>query len=549
MKRITIFLGALLLSFNLLAQFNDGIDALNSEMYPTAKLLFKTQFADSTKRPEACYYLGETYRLSGNKDSAAYYYELGMAGVNANPLCSVGKAGLIMSSDPTLAADLIKKAKSVKAYKKNAALYVAIAKAYAQNKQFDLAFETLNFAKDLNKKYTPIYIAEGDIFLKQNKPGDAAAKLETAIYYDENCKPAYLKVAQIYFSARNFEQSQQYLDRLRIVDAHFSPAVKLIGDIAYEKGKYAEVVAAYAEYLQSKEAVLDDQIRYAFALFFNKEYSKSIEQVNQLIPLYPTNLFLKRILAYNSYETENYAEGLTQMQDFLNKIDQSSIIYTDYKYYARLLFKNNQDSLSVINYKKAMELSTTPQEFYKEISSLYKKMKDYPNAILYLEKHINSAEAPLNSDYFNLGQYCYSAASVIDSAAIAADSTQADARKGLFTKADSLFGEVAVRTPESYLGYFWRARVNSNLDPETTMGLAKPYYEKVVELLEKQLVEQPEKNGKKEIIESYQYLGYFYFLKQDFENSKVYWNKILLVNPTHAMALQALEGIKEEEKK
>ena len=39
------------------------------------------------------------------------------------------------------------------------------------------------------------------------------------------------------------------------------------------------------------------------------------------------------------------------------------------------------------------------------------------------------------------------------------------------------------QAPDSYLGDMWRARTHSAMDPETTEGLAKPYYEKVVDVL------------------------------------------------------------------
>lgn len=49
--------------------------------------------------------------------------------------------------------------------------------------------------------------------------------------------------------------------------------------------------------------------------------------------------------------------------------------------------------------------------------------------------------------------------------------------------ADSVFALVAEQAPDSYLGDMWRARTHSAMDPETTEGLAKPYYEKVVDVL------------------------------------------------------------------
>ena len=59
-----------------------------------------------------------------------------------------------------------------------------------------------------------------------------------------------------------------------------------------------------------------------------------------------------------------------------------------------------------------------------------------------------------------------------------------DERKAALVSADSVFAVIAQAAPDSYLGNFWRARANSALDPETTQGLAKPYYEEVATLLE-----------------------------------------------------------------
>lgn len=54
--------------------------------------------------------------------------------------------------------------------------------------------------------------------------------------------------------------------------------------------------------------------------------------------------------------------------------------------------------------------------------------------------------------------------------------------------ADSTFHAIAEAAPDSYLGNFWRARANSALDPETTQGLAKPFYEEVAALLESKTI-------------------------------------------------------------
>ncbi|HNW50867.1 MAG TPA: hypothetical protein PKH79_07290 [Prolixibacteraceae bacterium] len=535
---ISFLMGFLFTGVSVLAQNDKGIEAFYSEMYPTSKQFFLRQLADSAEKPEACYYLGEIYRLTNYKDSAMCYFESGAQGDNPNPLCLIGKAGMIMYNNSSLSVDLINKARWNEVYREKAILYIALARAYADNKKFQTAYEMLDLARSFEPANVLIALNEGDILLQQIKPGPAASKFEAAIAKDSLCKPAYLKLAQIYHTAKNNELSMKYLSKLMAFDAKFPPALKLYGDICYEQGKYAGTVSAYKEYLGTSEADLKDQIRYAYALFFNKDYQQAGSLIPELIQYYPRNQVLKRLLAYSLYEMGNYDEGLRQMDSFLRSVDASIVVPSDYKYYARLLGKNNQDSLSIVYYKKAAVLSTTPQEYYKEMASVYEKMNQFGNAASFMEKYIAESKNPLTTDYLLWGRDCYLQACAIDSLSLPIDSTRAGARLMLYQKADSVFEKLASLTPDNYLGYLWRARVNAVLDPETNNGLAKPYYEKVMELLEKS------GNNKKELIESYQYLGYFYFVGEDFQKSKAFWKKILAIDPSNEVALKAMDGIK-----
>jgi len=540
MKIIPVFLIFLLCSYSLHSQTNPGLDALNSGMFQSAKSYFRSQLANPQARQEACYYLGEAYHLSGKIDSACFYYELGLTETVPGVLCMVGKACLLMKTDPGQAEELIKKAQKEKKYRNSPALYVAIAKAYSENRQFGKAHEFLNIAKENNKKYTDTYLAEGDVLLQEEPAniGNAVTKYESAAYFDPACKPAYLKVAQIYFLARNFDLSSQYLSKIKAIDSHFPPYLKLLGDISYEQGKYADAVSAYNEYLQSPEAGLNDQVRYSYALFFNKDYQQSLNEIKTIIPHDPDNLVLRRLLAYNSFETGDFDKGLEQIQEFFRVVKPSDIISSDFKYYALLLGKNNQDSLSIVNYLKAVALSDTPNELYKGIALTYEKMKKYDESASYLGKFIKSTDKPENSDLFFWGRDCYFAAGAIDTAGIASKPEKAEVRKALLTKADSIFSIVISHVPDNYLGYLWRARVNAMSDPETERGLAKPYYEQVAAILEQA------KNNKNELLESYQYLGYYYYLKKDMQNSLTFWNKIFAIDPGNTVARQAIKGIK-----
>jgi tetratricopeptide (TPR) repeat protein len=121
-------------------------------------------------------------------------------------------------------------------------------------------------------------------------------------------------------------------------------------------------------------------------------------------------------------------------------------------------------------------------------------------------------------------------------------------------KVDSVFSLFSDIAPDNYLGYFWRARVNSLIDEETTLGLAKPYYEKVVEIT----LPTAEKNIR-ELTESYRYLGYYYYVqaenkaianknnakvaKEEYLQSRDYFSRVLDLDPKNEVAKQVIEAI------
>jgi hypothetical protein len=94
--------------------------------------------------------------------------------------------------------------------------------------------------------------------------------------------------------------------------------------------------------------------------------------------------------------------------------------------------------------------------------------------------------------------------------------------------------------PEMPVGYFWRGRTNSQLDPKSDQGLAKPYYETYISKVKP---EEAEKN-KKDLIEAYNYLAAYYAAKKDCPNVKLYMQKVLELDPSNAQAKKVIAGLK-----
>ena len=72
-------------------------------------------------------------------------------------------------------------------------------------------------AKKANNKDPKVSVLEGDIALAQKNIGQACQLYEQAIYFDPNCKEAYLKYAQAYKSASPALAIEK-LEQLKAVD-------------------------------------------------------------------------------------------------------------------------------------------------------------------------------------------------------------------------------------------------------------------------------------------------------------------------------------------
>ena len=87
----------------------------------------------------------------------------------------------------------------------------------------------------------------------------------------------------------------------------------------------------------------------------------------------------------------------------------------------------------------------------------------------------------------------------------------------------------------------WQARAQANFyrDQDSKQGLAKPYYEKYVEVAGT----DPEKY-KSGLIEANNYLGYYNLQKGDKPTASTYYEKVLAIDPTNKDATNAMKIIK-----
>ena len=270
------------------------------------------------------------------------------------------------------------------------------------------------------------------------------------------------------------------------------------------------------------------------------------KSLDDLILLKPNDPVLFRLKAYISYETEQYPEGLQYIEKFFEIQDTGKILFTDHLYYGRLLIKNQQDSLGIMELVKAAEMDTTKAEIVEEIAKQYSKMKRHEPAINWYTRLLNLKSNNFDNVYYQIGREYYMWA---EDTTITADS---NARMVLYNHADSSFSRVIELKPDSYLGYLFRARTRARLDPETVTGLARSDYEKTLLILEP----GDKVKNKKYLIECYRYLAFYFYMMNErgiavsdpnginqLENSIFYWKKIIELEPQDAQALTAIDNL------
>lgn len=439
----------------------------------------------------------------------------------------------IISSNP---ADLDKQMKPFyKANKKNAENLVAFGREFMAAKDTANAKTYANYALQASKnKCAPAFILLGDIEAIGDNGGQAAAQYEQAIYVDPKNPDAYYKYANVY---RKISPSGAVAKLNELREQRPDVAVDaLTGRIYYMSNEFDKALAAYdkADKSQMEERDLSD---YAMAAFFKAQNQKSLDIAKFGLAKKPRHAAFNRLAFFNSTELKKYDDALMYADRLFNQSDSAKFSYYDYTYYGNALSGANQPDKAIEMYKKALQQEDMDNKakragVIKQLSDAYKSKEDYPNAIKHYMEYLDNMEKSTANDLAALAGLHMQHGNVLNGA----DKEEA------FKKADKIYAELAEKF-DGALEYanFMRARVNGQMDPDQSKGLAKPYYEKLVELLgSKTNLDATEKARLKE---SYHYLISYYFIqKEDKATAKEYAAKMLVIDPENQIAKQVMEA-------
>ena len=437
----------------------------------------------------------------------------------------------IISSKPANLDDQMKAFD--KKNKKNAENLTAFGRAFYEVKDMVNAGKYAELALKANKNFAPAYILKGDLAAMAEDGGAAAAFYDQAIYFDPKNPEAYRKYASVYRKI----SPQGAIAKLNDLRAQLPdyPVDAIIGHINYISNNFDEAIASYDKVPKTKLEKMDI-IESAFSAYLTQKYDKGIEMAEFGLQKEPRNSTLNRLAMFCNTEKGNFDKALDFADRLFNKSNSANISYMDYVYYGNALNGLKKHDEAIAMYMKALD-----QEFdnkdkragvIKTLSDAYKGTKDYENAIKYYEKYLNEVSKASASDHAGLGQLYVQHANNLEDAVEKLEK---------FKKADEIYANLLTKYTdiEDYVA-FQRARIGMYMDPDSKQELAKPNYEKLVELLGNK--EERDNTDKVRLIEAYRYLiSYYLITKDDKATAKQFAAKLQEIDPENETAKQVLE--------
>ncbi len=106
-----------------------------------------------------------------------------------------------------------------------------------------------------------------------------------------------------------------------------------------------------------------------------------------------------------------------------------------------------------------------------------------------------------------------------------------------YEKAEKAFAKLTELLPDAGLGWVWRAKSMSKLEPDIEnhpelleeFGKARPYFEQFITIAETDTANLAK--NKRDMISGYEYLASYYFLNKADDKVKMYLDKLFTIDP------------------
>ena len=563
MKRIQILVALLLFAWTMNAQtaLDEAKKKIVNENYKEAKSLLGKYIAgekDPNKQAEAYFWLGECDYLnfvdenpSKAIDQAREQYNKGLVLSKSNPQCLVGMGKLLLDKKNEKEAlktfDQAIRSSKAKPYREGSPeIFMLIGDAYLNCTQKNIEQADANYtrARDIEPKFSTVWIKMGDAKLAKGDAGGAMSAFETASQKDPKNPEVYLKRALIWQRATKLDLAIKECEDGIKIDADYAPLYKLLAELHYANGNFDKVTTDLDRYL-SKTKIEDPDARLRFIKFLTysaKDYTRAIAEANKFAATsakdYPT---VYRWLAWASFEKalalekdkkpgeygDDWKMLMQQSNDASKKLidmlkaTPDRLVDYDYNYAAMSAQKLGNLEEAMKMYGDVMKLDTSRTcDIYSSMMKANYDQKNIKEGLALLDEKVLKGCKANYSDYF-LGMYYSNAVTREYERAI---------------KYADKYIQIVPNGPD---GYYYKGLSESQIDSiEPFKWMAKETYEKLISLYEAKI---DHARAKGYIATAYNYVGIYYGAQQDLVKAKEYFQKTLAIDPANKQALLMME--------
>jgi len=254
------------------------------------------------------------------------------------------------------------------------------------------------------------------------------------------------------------------------------------------------------------------------------------------------------------------------METLFKTVAPDRILWKDYHYMARILVKRNQnypkmadDYAALVQQldkeKNKLSIATTAAdkakqkavvedltakvasakaELDKSNAEIDRAFEEY-NKVLNLKPGDKALLSEIATNYNNFRRYEGVARTLSKMLDPTKDNTEDLLKIGRayyngekYKTADSVFSAIIAKTPDYVPAYLWTANTYSKMDPDLKLGLAKPKFEKLIEVAKGDSLKYAPA-----LMDAFGYLSYYHMMNNNFSRAKDYYNMMITLDPNN----------------
>ncbi len=536
----TFFLAALLYATSAMAQtIEEGKKFMYYERFKSAKDVFQKLVNANAANEEATYLLGQAEIGLENVPAAKALYQARLAAAPNSPLILAGMGHVeLLEGKAQDARSRFETAISLSQGKSIPVLNaVGFANANPDSKNGDAAYaiDKLKQATTIKKFNDPdVYANLGDAYRKLADGGNAVLSYTAALTLNPGYARAIYRTGRVYQTQGASQEPifMKFYNDAIAKDPKYAPVYETLYSYYYNTN-----VGLSAQYLDKWLNNSDDDpkacsfrasIKYAQGLF-----NEAITQANACMAAEGANpyinLFKIKAFAYN--RLKDSANAKTSFEEYFKRQSPDKIEGGDYSAYAALLLKFPGNEVKVGELvDKAVALDSVEANkvsYIKSLAAAYNEQKKYKEAGDWYGKVLNIKKNFTNTDLFNSGYAYYLA--------------------GMYDSSNNIFTKYVEKYPGDVFGYYMLGNTNAIKDSTGALGLAAPYYKKVIEIGE---ADSTKPNVKPRLLVAYKYfINYEYNVNRNQAVALTYIEKALALDPNDAQVISNKEFISKNDPK